>query len=77
MSFLVPLHQSSNLIGLKSQVWQTVEHIFLFHCACLNNCIFSLEFTASVSPVLLRGSLVDLGSESVDLMDYTDLALNS
>lgn len=77
MSFLVPLHQSSCLTSLKSQVWQTVEHIFLFHRACLNNCIFFLEFTASVSPVLLRGSLADLGSESVDLMDYTDLTLNS
>lgn len=38
---------------------------------------FFLEFTAFVSPVLLRGSLADLGSESVDLMDYTDLSLNS
>lgn len=55
---------------------QRVECSFLFTVpACIT--AFFLGFTASVSPVLLRGSLADLGSESVDLMDYTDLTLNS
>lgn len=44
---------------------------------CTASFYFFLEFTASVRPVLLRGSLADLGSESVDLMYYTDVNLNS
>lgn len=76
-SLLVPLRQASCLTKVLKVKCVANSCTFFVHCACLQSCIFFLEFTASVSPVLLRGSLTDLRSESVDLIDYTDLTFNS